>query len=149
MKRLLLTFTWITALLAPLPVSSTEMVVIAHSSQTLELLSKEQAALLFLGKAKRLPNGEKIQINDLPKNHKTNSAFYFALTGRNPAQMSNYRARQLFSGRSEIPKPTANEIQMKSIIAGTPGNLGYIEASKVDDTVKILLRLPVKVEGQK
>ncbi len=134
-------------LLSSISVSATEMVVIAHASQPLELLSKEQAALLFLGKAKRLPNGESVQINDLPKSDYIKSAFYQELTGRNPAQMSNYRARQLFSGRSEIPKPTANQIQMKSIIAGTPGNIGYIEASKVDDTVKVLLRLTVKDEG--
>jgi hypothetical protein len=46
----------------------------------------------------------------------------------------------VFTGKGTPPKEVADDAAVKSFVATTPGAVGYIDESKVDASVKVLLK---------
>ena len=78
-----------------------------------------------------------------PLNHSVGSPDrkeFFALVMNMPE--SNYKRhwkRKMSKGISHVPAELKSHKEVLRSIANTPGSIGYIDASKVDDTVKVLM----------
>ncbi len=111
-------------------------VVSAHNAIT--VLSKNQVADIFLGKASRFPDGQLAVPIDQAEASPLRNEFYLKFTGKSPAQLTAHWSKIIFTGRGQPPPVVSNSTEMKRRIAANPGAIGYIEQSMVDASVKVL-----------
>lgn len=107
------------------------VVVVGHPSAA--PLSKAEVADIFLGKnlsAKPVDQSESSAIR---------ADFYSKVTGRDPAQVKAVWSRIAFSGKGQPPKDAGDAAGVKKAVAADPKAIGYIDASAVDGSVKVLL----------
>ena len=64
--------------------------------------------------------------------------FYQKVTRKSSSQLNSYWARKLFSGQAEAPIELKSATQMLRKVASTEGSVGYVDASLIDDSVKVL-----------
>jgi len=119
-----------------------EMVVITHPSSDTESLTMAEAKALFLKKKSSFPSGS----DAVPGNQTEGSAIYDEfgkkVLKKKPQQLSSYWSKRVFSGKAMPPKVIGDDQAIKAWVAQTPGSLGYVDAGVVDDSVKVLLRVP-------
>ncbi|MBH9551675.1 phosphate ABC transporter substrate-binding protein [Inhella gelatinilytica] len=114
------------------------VVVVAKDSKAPPKLSNDEVVALFMGTAKSFPNGEKA----VPIDHKAGTegyaTFYQKLNGKTEAQMKAYWSRIMFTGKGQPPQEAGDGGAVKKLIAANPNMLGYIEASLVDASVRVV-----------
>lgn len=115
-----------------------EVVVIASSSSKISSASAEDIARLFLGKTKAV-NGEKLTPVDQSKNSDVASSFYSNVVGKNASQLRAYWSKLVFTGKGKPPKELGSSADVLAAVAANPSLVGYIEASAVNDSVKVLM----------
>jgi ABC-type phosphate transport system substrate-binding protein len=115
-----------------------DVVAVVSSKSTVASLSKSQTADIFLGKASRFPNGLLAVPIDLPEESTEREEFYAKIAAKTPSQIKAYWSKIIFTGRGQPPRAVANDQAMKSYISAHPEAIGYIDATMVDDTVRVL-----------
>ncbi len=95
---------------------------------------------LFLGKTKSFPGGGDAVAFNLKEGSPAREAFNQAILNKNESQVKAYWSQLVFTGKGTPPKEAADEDEMKKWVAGNPNAIGYIDASKVDGSVKVLLK---------
>lgn len=120
-----------------------EIAVVVSAKSSAGSLSAEQVAAIFLAKTSEFPDGagQAIPI-DQNEGVSLRDEFYQKATGRDAAQLKAYWSRLVFTGKGQPPKAVASSTEVKKLVASTPGAVGYIEKSAVDNSVKVLLTLP-------
>ncbi|MBQ1782053.1 MAG: phosphate ABC transporter substrate-binding protein [Gammaproteobacteria bacterium] len=103
-------------------------------------LTAEQAAALYLGKSNKLPNGNSAVILELQSGSPLRVEFHDKVTTKTEAQLQSYWSRLVFTGKGTPPTQLKDEDQMKYAIASSPNAVGYIDESKVDASVIVLLK---------
>ena len=63
-----------------------------------------QVKKLYLGQAKKLPNGNLAKIYELPKQSRLHKDFHALVTGRTPAQVNAYWSKNVFTGLGQKPE---------------------------------------------
>lgn len=114
-----------------------EVAVIAHPSNA-ATLTADDIQRMFLGKTKSFPNGSEAT----PVSNKSDSVrthFNQVLLGKNESQIKAYWSQLVFTGKGTPPKELENDNAVKQFVAGNPGAIGYIDASNVDATVKVII----------
>ena len=61
---------------------------------------------------------------------------------KDAAQLNAYWSRLIFTGKGEPPKKVADNTDVLALVAANPNIIGYVDASAVNSTVKVLLRIP-------
>lgn len=102
-------------------------------------MSKEQVADIYLGRASSLPGGGTAVLIDQAEASPLRDEFYSKVTGKSAAQAKSHWSKLAFTGKGTPPKEAGSSADVKKAVAGTPGGIGYIEKSAVDDTVKVVL----------
>ena len=115
-----------------------DVVAIVSARSPLNSLATNQVADIFLGKASRFPDGTLAVPIDLSEDSPAREKFYIQLTGKSPAQMKAHWSRIIFTGRGQPPRQVASHAEARKAIAENPGAIGYIDASQVDASVKVL-----------
>lgn len=117
-----------------------EILVITHPDNPVDSLAQEEVSHLFLGKNPHFPDGSKAVPLEW-SNQKNKAKFYQQLSGKTLSQLRAYWAAFLFTGKGRPPKQVAyiDEI-MKSIMTNKHA-VTYLDATLVNDHVKILYRL--------
>jgi ABC-type phosphate transport system substrate-binding protein len=118
--------------------AAAELVVVTNRSAGVERLSRDEVINIFLGRLQLLPSGIAAQPVDLPATQPERSTFYRLLVSKDLAEINAYRAHLMFSGRIVLPKEAAGAEDMLSLVAGTPGGIGYLERAKINDRVKVV-----------
>lgn len=67
--------------------------------------------------------------------------FYMKMLNMNTSKLMRYRASYLFSGQGHLPTEALNDDEVKLQVANTPEAIGYIEASAIDDSVRVVYSL--------
>ena len=102
---------------------SAEVAVIVSSNNSNSNISAADISKVFLGKSKSFPDGTQAIAID---------------------QNDNSAARDEFNdkvlGKGTPPKQVANDAAIKAAVAGNPAMIGYIDASAVDGTVKVVAK---------
>lgn len=119
-----------------------EIAVIVHPSAGINALTQEDVSRIFMGKTRTFPDGaQAIPINQ-DDGSATRDDFNQAIFKRNPSQYKAYWSQLVFTGKGTPPKDSGDEADVKALVAANPKMIGYIDASLVDPSVKVVFRLP-------
>ncbi|WP_020210065.1 hypothetical protein [Gilvimarinus chinensis] len=120
------------------PFSYAEVVVITNASGP-DAMDANEVRDLFIGRSKTLPNGQPADPIDLETGQALREEFHSKVTGRSQAQYNAFWSKQVFTGKGQPPRTLNSAAAVKASVASTPGAVGYIDSSDVDDSVKVIL----------
>lgn len=114
-----------------------DYVVVANKETPVTVVSQKDLKNMYLGKKTTWSDGSRVTVftrldSDI------NKPFLKQVVNKTPQQYSTYWKKSLFTGTGLPPKDFASDAELKAAIAATPGAVGYIPASALDDSVKKL-----------
>lgn len=119
-----------------------DVVVIVHPSAGVSALTDDDVSRIFLGKSKSFPSGGQA----LPMNQNEGSAirdkFIRIVCKKSPSQYKAYWSQLVFTGKGTLPKDVGGDTAVKALVAANPNMIGYVDSSAVDNTVKVVFKLP-------
>jgi len=115
-----------------------DVYVIASIRSPLTEVSARELQNLYMGRKRALGSMEVTQPVDLPIPAPSRSAFYKAITGMGPAQISSYWARLMFTGQTLPPVVTASEQTLQAHLLQEPSAIGYASMPPKDERLKVL-----------
>lgn len=122
--------------------SMAEIAVIVHPSASFNSMTEDDIARIFLGKSKRFPNGNQaVPVNQL-EGLVTRDKFNEAICKKNASQYKTYWSQLVFTGKGTPPKDVGDDAAVKAQVAANPKAIGYVDASAVDSSVKVVFKLP-------
>ncbi|MBP8163652.1 MAG: hypothetical protein KAX89_08760 [Propionivibrio sp.] len=122
----------------PLASAWADLVVVTNPKSGIDRMSREEVVFVFLGRWRQLPSGIAAVPIDLPIDSPERAAFYRQLVSKSPSEIKAYWSRLMFSGGARPPiSPDSREEQIR-ILASTPGAIGYLDRSAVDNRMKIV-----------
>jgi ABC-type phosphate transport system substrate-binding protein len=121
-----------------LGVAEANVVTVVSAKSPITALSKTQVADIFLGKSNRYPDGAQAMPIDQPEASIDRGKFYITMTGKSPEQLRAYWAKVLFTGRGQPPPIASSSAELKKLLLTNPLAIGYLDATQVDDSVRVL-----------
>lgn len=126
-----------------------EIAVIVHPENPIKTLTTKQVSDLYLGRNRHFyTDAEKYSmaatIYEHPANSSLREKFFRALNGMSVSQLNAYWARLRFSGEVLPPEAVADSRSVLDAVKCNRNAIGYVDASAVDGSVKIVLRIDAK-----
>ena len=129
-------------LLGAIPVAAADtLVVIINPESGVTKLSKNEVVEIFMGRQKHLSSGLVVLPVEQVAPGETRARFYDLLVKLPLPQVRAYWARLYFSGQAQPPRQTETPEETLHVVAANKGAIGFLEASKVDRSVRVVLRL--------
>lgn len=119
-----------------------EIAVIANKSVAIASIAETQAAAIFLSQLDVLEDGTQLIPVDQKDDQETRTAFYVKVIKKDAAQLNAYWSRMVFSGQGQPPKKVADDAAVLALVRANPNVIGYVDAVAVNNSVKVLLRIP-------
>lgn len=119
-----------------------EVAIIVNNSVSVQSITVDEAANIFLGKVNELPGGIRMVPIDQEDGQKVRAEFYSKVVKKDAAQLNAYWSRLIFTGKGEPPKKMADNADVLALVAANPNIIGYVDASAANSSVKVLLRVP-------
>jgi hypothetical protein len=120
-----------------------ELAVIVNKSVTLETLSAADLRLMILGEKSKWPDGKSVIVVQGPPESPEKALQLKTVCKMSDAVLKRYYMQAAFTGKDiSLPRDVASAAALKQFVAHTPGAIGCIFASDVDDSVKVL-----KIDG--
>ncbi|HET8935242.1 MAG TPA: hypothetical protein VFN67_17460 [Polyangiales bacterium] len=136
-------------LLLPLPSSAKDasdvIVVIANKSVTATKVTRDDLRPIFQTKKDTWPDGTPAKPFNLPDANKIRQGFDAAVLGLDPDRVARYWIDRKIRGGERPPQNAPSSAVMVKVIGKTIGGVGYVEASAVDASVKVIAKV---VDGQ-
>ena len=115
------------------------VVVIANPAAPVQTIDTAQATQIFLKRVRNWPDGTAIEPIDIKEGSPLRDAFYKQVTGRGPAQLRAYWARQAFTGMGFPPRQADSAEAASRMVQDEPGAISYTAKSSVSGDVKVVL----------
>ncbi|MGZ5038556.1 MAG: phosphate ABC transporter substrate-binding protein [Usitatibacter sp.] len=115
-----------------------DVVAVVSAKSAITSLKASQVADIFLGKTSRFPDGSEAVPIDQVEDSPAREHFYAAFTGKSAAQVKAHWSKIIFTGRGQPPRQVANGAEARKAVAANPNAIAYIDASLVDDSVRVL-----------
>ncbi len=128
-----------TALIHAAGVIASDVIVVANPKVAESSLSRDQLKAIFLGQMTVWPGGAPIEFVTLKESSDVHEAFLKTYLGRSTLQFNQYWKKQLFSGRSMMPKQFDSERKLLEYVSSTEGTVGYVSAGAGRGAAKILV----------
>ncbi len=141
MKNKLIISSFILGLLAWSTGALAEIAIIANTGSGGSLDAKT-AKKLFLGKTKVVPGMSSVSLVGQVDTSPVKAEFTQKVTKKKLGKYKAYWSKMIFSGKAVPPKELANDAEVKAHIKSHTDAVGYIDAGSIDDSVKVLLRVP-------
>jgi ABC-type phosphate transport system substrate-binding protein len=141
-KKPVLAFIAASMLSAAMVSAQAETVVVAARNFAADKISVNQLEDIWLKKNKFFPEGSRVYVIDQAEGSRIRDDFYKKVTHKNPTQVKAFWTLLIFTGKGSAPKTLRDDNEVKHWVADTTGGIGYIDSASVDDSVKVLLRLP-------
>ncbi|WP_196138627.1 phosphate ABC transporter substrate-binding protein [Aliikangiella sp. G2MR2-5] len=119
--------------------SFADVAIIVHPSNN-STLSNTDLARLFLGKMKSFPGGGSATPINLSEGDAAADEFNQKVLKKSASQLKAYWSKLIFTGKGTPPESMATAQEVKKAVASNPDYIGYINASDVDDSVKVIAR---------
>ena len=123
-----------------------DLVIIVHPDYQGGELTKEMVKQLFLDEKQDFPSGHKA----IPANHASGSpdrkAFFEYVLEMSETRHKRYWARKVSMGKKGAPEELVSHKEVLNWIKNTPLGITYIDKTKADDSVKVLLTVTVFVD---
>jgi len=123
------------------PAAQADVYVVVNAANPVRALAQKEVMDIFMGRSRAFPGGEFARTLDLPREDPARTAFYTALTGLTPPQISSYWSRLMFSGRTMPPQQTGSETAMVDALRRDPGAIGYLAQEPADKGLRVVLVL--------
>jgi ABC-type phosphate transport system substrate-binding protein len=126
---------------AALPAGGAEQAVaiIVNQSNPVENFSFDDLRKIFLGERSHWPNGRRITLVMLDPSQPERKAVLRDIYGMNEKDLNNHFIQGVFSGAVFVsPKNLPTPPDVLKFVFNVPGAIGYVRASDVDSTVKVL-----------
>jgi len=118
--------------------SFAEVAVIISSANSNASIASGDITKIFLGKSKKFPDGSQAVPIDQDDGTPARDAFNEKVLGKSDSQLKSYWSRLIFTGKGTPPKQSGSDADVKALIAKNPNMIGYIDASAVDGSVKVV-----------
>jgi ABC-type phosphate transport system substrate-binding protein len=115
-----------------------DVVAVVSAKSPVTALNTAQVADIFLGKTSRFPDGSQAVPIDQGEDSPSRDRFYTQFTGKSPAQVKAHWSKIIFTGRGQPPRQAATGQEARRLVAENPNAIGYIDASLVDSSVRVL-----------
>lgn len=113
-------------------------VVIAHPSVSQDEMQTSVLRAIFAMKQRTWRNNEPIYVFVLQDRMELHIEFCKRVLNMFPYQLRYYWDRLVFSGTGQAPSEVSSETEMLRKVAATPGAIGYVQRSTVNDSVHVL-----------
>jgi len=114
-------------------------VVVAAGSGIPEM-SQTEVRAIFLGKSKNFANGASASPAYQDEGSSKYAEFGDKVLRKSAAQLTQYWARLVFSGKGSPPRSAADDGAVKAFVTSTKGGIGYIDSASVDSSVKVVFK---------
>lgn len=132
---MLVIFSWVES------VSAGGVAVVVNSRNPVMELTKREVSDIFLGRRHTFPVGNPVIVLERNSSSKLKKIFFNLLNGMNLKRLNAYWARLQFSGRVQPPISISSDHRLLEIIQQNEAAIGYMNASSVDDSVRVVLNL--------
>jgi ABC-type phosphate transport system substrate-binding protein len=137
---------WLTVAVRPARADGGSLVVIVNAANPVNNVSLSELKKLWLSDKSHWDTGKAVAPVMLAAGAPERTAFLKIVCGMNDADFSKYFLQAAFSGKSVTPPREVGSAQsVKSLVAGSPGAIGFVRASEfsaADSGIKAL-----KVDG--
>ncbi len=120
-------------------VAMADVAVIANKGIAIGSIDKATVKSIYLGKLKSWPDGSALIVVDMTAGTTARKQFLKQVVGKKEIKFDSYWSRKAFSGKGTPPKNLGNDADIKAFIAANTGSIGFIDASGVDASVKVLM----------
>ena len=114
------------------------MVVIAHQATSEEAIPRASLRAIFGMLLQKWPSNTPVKVFVLSDDAPEHAIFSKSVLPVFPHQLRMAWDRQVFSGQGQYPEQVGSTKEMLSRVASTPGAMGYVKASEVDQNVRVL-----------
>ncbi len=121
-----------------LPAGNVIVETVVHPSVNTEHLSKNLLRSIFSMRLRTWRDGLPVRVFVLPDDAPLHSIFAKQKLNVFPYQLRSAWDRLVFSGTGQAPFVVYSEEEMRARIATTPGAIGYLSRTKIDDSVQIV-----------
>lgn len=132
---------WLKISLIPLALSAqfafAEVAVIVHPSNA-AAVDQAEITRLFTGRGATFASGSKATPINQAESAAVRGDFDSKVLGKSSSQMKAYWSKLVFTGKGTPPKEVADDAAVKAAVAADATAIGYIDASKVDASVKVV-----------
>ena len=101
-------------------------------------LSDSDISRIYLGKSKSFGDGTSIEAVNQQPDAGVTEAFNEKVVKKSSSQLKAYWSKLVFTGKGTPPKELDSDEAVLDFVAKNPGAIGYIDASKVNDSVKVI-----------
>ena len=122
--------------------ANAEPVVVVSAASSLRQLSQDEVVNIFLGRYRRLPNGDTALPIDQPESSPVRADFYRRLVNKDLNEINAYWSRLIFSGRTSPPLQASSSADVIVWLLGQPGGVAYVDRTQVDKRLRIVMEFP-------
>jgi len=112
--------------------------IISHRSVSVSSLSLASVRSIFGMRQVKWPDDARIQVFVLADTHPTHVALCKERFNLFPYQLRHSWDRLVYAGMAQAPIEVANEEELVTRVATTPGAIGYVRKVKPNDPIKII-----------
>ncbi len=117
-----------------------EIAVVAHPSLSVSRLSESDLRPIFQTTKTSWAGGSALPLN-LPESDSARRGFDAAVLGLDPDRVARYWVDRKIRGGNPPPKSVSSSALVLKVVASKPGALGYVPASALNDSVKVVARI--------
>ena len=121
--------------------SFADVVVIVNPSNSVSELDDKWLSAIFLGKRTKFPDGSSAVPIEQQPGTSARDKFNEKILEKNEGQLRAYWSQRIFTGKGQPPKTVNGSADVKKLVSENPVFIGYIDASEIDDTVKVIRKL--------
>lgn len=118
--------------------ASAENIVVIVNKDNPNNVDRGYVRQIYTAAARVWPDGAPVVMFDQGEDSEARELFYSTIVGKSAANMRALWSQNIFTGRGLPPRIATPDEQMKRIIAGNRNAIGYIRASALDASVRVL-----------
>lgn len=117
--------------------ATAEVAVIVHPSNA-AAIDQAEITRLFTGRGATFASGAKATPLNQNDSAAVRADFDSKVLGKSSSQIKAYWSKLVFTGKGTPPKELADDAAVKAAVAADASAIGYIDAAKVDASVKVV-----------
>jgi len=121
------------------PCHADDIVVIVNKDN-LNKVDREFVIRVYTGSIRGWPDGSPVFALDQPEDSEARQLFATTILGKSVANLRAIWSQNIFTGRGMPPKVTSPDSEMKTLVATNRNAIGYIRASQLDASVRVIAR---------
>jgi hypothetical protein len=142
----------------PMAAAEQNLAIIVNLTNPIEDLSLKELRTVFLGERSHWPNGRRITLVMMDPGLAERKTVLRDLCRMNETEFSRHFLQGLFTGEVFVsPKTLSTPTGVRKFVFNVPGAIGYVRASDVDSSVKVIridghriedADYPLRIEGR-